>query len=67
MPIINVRLDESENECISCGACESICPDVFEVPDKMIVKEGIDYNAYESEIKEAAESCPTLVIAYDIG
>lgn len=65
MAIRKVWLNESENECISCGACESICSDVFEVPDKMKVKEGADFNAYESEIIEAADSCPTQVIAYE--
>ena len=43
MAIRKVWLDESENECISCGACEAICSAVFEVPDKMIVKE-VDFN-----------------------
>lgn len=65
MAIQKVWLDESENECISCGACESICSEVFEVPDKMKVKEGVNYSSYESEIEEAAESCPTLVIKYE--
>jgi ferredoxin len=65
MPINRVWLDESENECISCGACEMICQEVFTVPDKMVVKNGIDYNQYEAQIKEAAESCPTEVIKYE--
>lgn len=65
MAIQKVWLDERDNECISCGACESVCPEVFEVPDKMIVKDGIDFNAYEAEIIEAADSCPTQVIAYE--
>jgi ferredoxin len=63
--IQKVWLDESENECISCGACESVCSEVFEVPDKMVVKNGVDFNAHESEIKEAADSCPTQVIKYE--
>ncbi len=65
MAIQKVWLDERDNECISCGACESVCPAVFEVPDKMVVKDGVDFNAYESEIIEAADSCPTQVIAYE--
>ncbi|HEX3007047.1 MAG TPA: ferredoxin [Bacteroidales bacterium] len=63
--IQKVWLDESENECISCGACESVCSEVFEVPDKMVVKNGADFNAHESAIKEAADSCPTQVIRYE--
>ena len=62
MSIKRVWLDESEDECISCGVCESICPEVFEVPDKMVVKSGVDFNLYESQIQDAIESCPTGVI-----
>ena len=65
MSIKKVWLDETENECISCGACESACPEVFEVPDKMKVKSGVDFNEFEAQIKEAAESCPTEVIKYE--
>ena len=65
MSIKKVWLDESENECISCGACESDCPEVFEVPDKMVVKKGIDFSKYESTILEAVKSCPTEVIKYE--
>ena len=32
---------------------------------KMKVKEGVDYSAYESEIKDAADSCPAGVIKYE--
>ncbi len=53
-----------EEDCISCGACEAACPDVFEVKDISEVKEGINYNDYETEIKEAAEGCPVEVIKF---
>lgn len=52
--------------CISCGLCESICPDVFEMPDQAVVKEGADLESNEDGIKEAAESCPVEVIKYDL-
>ena len=51
MAITKVWLDESSDECVSCGACEATCDAVFEVPEKMKVKEGVDYSAYESEIE----------------
>ena len=57
--------DESSDECVSCGACEATCDAVFEVPEKMKVKEGVDFSAYESEIKDAADSCPAGVIKYE--
>ncbi|WP_347812558.1 ferredoxin [Treponema sp. J25] len=62
MAISKVWLDESNDECISCGNCEAICPEVFEVPDKMVVKGGVDFSKYEDKIREAVESCPTGVI-----
>lgn len=64
MAISKVWLDESSDECIACGACESVCSDVFSVNDKMSVQEA-DYNAFESEIKDAASSCPAGVIKYE--
>ena len=38
MAITKVWLDESNDECVSCGACEATCDAVFEVPEKMKVK-----------------------------
>jgi ferredoxin len=65
MAIKSVRLDESKDQCISCGNCEAICPEVFEVPDKMVVKKGVDFGRYEDKIREAIDSCPTNVIAIE--
>jgi ferredoxin len=65
MAIKTVRLDESKDECISCGNCEAICPEVFKVPDKMVVEAGVDFSAYEDKIREAVDSCPTNVIAVE--
>ena len=64
MAITKVWLDESENECSMCGACEAACDAVFEVPEKVQVKAGADLAANEAGIKEAAEGCPVGVIAY---
>lgn len=62
MSIKRVWLDESADECISCGACEAACPEVFEVPDKMVVKLGVDFDLYEADIQDAIDGCPTGVI-----
>lgn len=51
--------------CISCGLCSDISPAVFRLEDVAVVREDADYNANESQIKEAAESCPTEVIKYE--
>ncbi len=65
MAISKVWRDESENECTMCGACEAVCDAVFTVPEKMEVKEGVDFSSYEDEIKEAAEGCPAGVIKFN--
>lgn len=55
-----------EEDCTACNLCVDTCPEVFELPDDIAVaKEGVDYSAYEDEIKEAAESCPVEVIKYE--
>lgn len=66
MAITKVWLDESENECTMCGACEATVDAVFEVPEKMTVKAGVDFSKFEAEIKDAAEGCPVGVIAYAV-
>lgn len=53
-----------EDGCTSCGLCEGICPDVFVVEDTAAVKEGVDFQDFEDEIKDAADSCPVEVIKY---
>jgi len=65
MAITKVWLNESENECSMCGACEAACDAVFEVPEKMVVKSGVDFSAHEAGIKEAADSCPVGVISFE--
>ena len=65
MAITKVWLDESENECTMCGACEAVCDAVFEVPEKMAVRKDADLSQ-EDAIKEAAEGCPVGVIAYAV-
>jgi ferredoxin len=62
MSITKVWLDESEDECTSCELCADIAPDVFEVPDKMIVKPNADLDSNETDIREAVDNCPTQVI-----
>lgn len=62
MPIAKVRIEEG---CISCGVCESICPQVFVVQDIAEVIKDVDFSQHEDCIKEAAEECPVAVIKYE--
>lgn len=61
MSVTKVWIEEG---CTACGLCEDICPEVFELQDEAVVKEGIKYSAYSDQIIEAAESCPVEVIKY---
>ena len=61
MAISKVTIEEG---CIVCDACADVCPEVFKVEDDCTVIDGVDFNEYEDEIIEAAESCPVEVIKY---
>ena len=60
-----------EEDCIACGTCEGICPEVFTVTDRSRVNEGVNFDDLSTDkmamqrIKEAAESCPVEVIKYE--
>jgi len=51
--------------CISCGACEFIAPEVFEVTDISRVKQDADIKKNDKKIIEAKRSCPVGVIHYE--
>ena len=62
MAISKVWIEEG---CTACGLCEDTCPEVFEVQDVAVIKDGVDFSMYEDQIQEAAESCPVEVIKYE--
>jgi ferredoxin len=48
--------------CISCGCCQAICPEVFQVKDVAHVVKNGDLSAYASSLSQAASMCPVGVI-----
>ena len=48
--------------CITCGLCEFLAPNVFEVTDVSRVKKDADITKYEKEITQAIQECPVQVI-----
>ena len=55
----------NHNNCIGCGACESICPEVFQINDEglsSVIGKEEDFNNFKDEIQDAVDSCPTSAI-----
>lgn len=53
-----------EDACIGCGACVSICPEVFQFNDQglaHVINDNIDESLKE-RVMDALESCPTNAI-----
>jgi ferredoxin len=53
-----------EPGCITCGACEFIAPEVFEVTDTSHIKPQADLKNNSNLIEAAAQACPVNVIKY---
>jgi ferredoxin len=62
--ITRVWLDESKEDCTMCSLCETTCPEVFRVPEKMTVLENADLRC-QDKIETAAHACPVSVIAIE--
>ena len=50
-------------DCIACGRCVDICPEVFEMGEEYAeVKVNPVPEEYEEAVEESAEECPTAAI-----
>lgn len=54
-----------EPGCITCGTCEYIAPEVFQVTDISRVKKDAELDKNNRCIKDAAQACPVRVITYE--
>lgn len=59
-----MRVEVFDDLCISCGACISTCPEIFEWgdDDKAIAKIEDVPSGQEVLAHEAVEACPTAAI-----
>ena len=61
-----MKIKINQEECIGCGSCSAVCPDVFDLNDenKAIIKDtGSDQGESDNEcVKEAVDVCPVDVI-----
>ena len=58
----------NQGNCIGCGACESICPEMFQINDEgfsTVIGKEEDFTNHEEEIRDAVDSCPTGAIELD--
>lgn len=60
-----MKVKVNRDNCIGCGACEAICPEVFNLDDEglsTVICNNFE-NIDENSITEAVESCPTNAIS----
>ena len=53
-----------EEDCIACGTCEGICPEVFTVTDRSRVNESFCTSCSRYALR-CVSSCPVEVIKYE--
>ncbi len=57
-----MRVTIDEEECIGCGTCEEICPQVFRLDEETEKAKVISQDGPEDLIREAMDSCPSSCI-----
>jgi ferredoxin len=58
-PVVN------QDECISCGLCAEICPEVFRMNDQDISEVYNPAGAPPEKIQEAIDGCPVQCIHWE--
>ena len=49
-------------DCIGCGMCEGVCPEVFHLNGSGMSEVVGDADLHADKVQEAAEICPTNAI-----
>ena len=49
-------------DCIGCGMCEGVCPEVFQLNGSGMSEVVGDPNLHADKVQEAAEICPVNAI-----
>lgn len=60
----SMKVVVNRDNCIGCGACESIEPNVFQLDDEgisKVIEENVE-SSNEENINDAIDSCPTAAI-----
>ncbi len=62
-----IRKPHVNSQCIGCGVCESLAPDVFHInydDGLSYVQPLADYTWQESEVQDAISACPVSAISF---
>jgi ferredoxin len=63
--ITKLWIDESQEQCVSCGACEAACDAIFHLDRKDHVSIiGKDFATWDTEIRDAVDVCPAEIIKF---
>ena len=54
-----------QNDCISCGLCVEVSPEVFRLNDQDLSEVYNSAGASEEKIQEAIDSCPVQCIHWE--
>lgn len=61
-----MKIKINQEDCIGCGSCSAVCPDVFDLNDEgnaFIKDTGTDQGETDNQCaKEAVDICPVQVI-----
>ena len=62
-----MKASVNRDECIGCGLCAGICPEVFEMDDENLAAVIADPvpTEVEAQAQEAADSCPVSAITIE--
>lgn len=55
------------DDCISCGLCVDMCPEVFEMPEGEKARPKVDSvpDELKAEAEEACDACPVTAIVLE--
>ena len=59
-----MKLEVDKDLCIGCGACQAVCPEVFEIEDDGLAHSKVEDipSEFEDDAIDAKEGCPTGAI-----
>lgn len=59
-----MKLKVNEDVCIGCGACQAVCPEVFEIGDNGLAKVITDEinEEFIEDATDAKDGCPVAAI-----